>query len=712
MAKFSFNSDNLDSDNSLIIEGIKIDSTFTEIDPLDVLSSLINSQGDINGDGNNDLFVQSSLLLVNNALIQENFLLFGSDSLPSTINLAELDSSNGFFFSSSLVFASSFADINGDDLDELFLTTVDPLEQRTSTAIILGNNEFPETIDIENLDADEGFTVFDNENSLVALSIEGDINNDNINDLAFFSASDSEETSEVINKIVFGLEDYGTGLDISNLDGTNGFIVNDTVTLSGTGEDINRDEFDDLIFISNSNPINYIIFGQSEFEPELDLDELASDEGFIIIESGSTESDRLNSVFSGDINGDEINDIIVQKSIISENTEGESITESARVFVVYGSNDNTQTTIDLANLDGNNGFSFDSQTELQSVVDINGDSLQDLFIKDTTNNQIYVIFGGDNIAANFDFSTLDGTNGFAIENTNIESQTLVNSGIIGDINGDSIDDVSLGTEDDKIYVLLGSQEEFPTSIDLTDIDTNALEISGNRTTGGIAGFSDLNGDGADEIIFNAVISEEDNTNEEGNTLASSSIVFGDSDLSFATNNLANRPTIELFRFRNTFFDSGTYVFVGEAEKDAILADEDLRNTFSLDGVQEDGTVNPAFKASPEPGDDLIDFYRLKSLDVPGTFLFVGREEYDLIFADDSDQRDKWQPEGFDGEGNDIPEFYLLDGSADSGIPFNRFQNTQNNTFLYAGPGESEAIENDADLSSLFNNQGLAFKSLP
>ena len=58
------------------------------------------------------------------------------------------------------------------------------------------------------------------------------------------------------------------------------------------------------------------------------------------------------------------------------------------------------------------------------------------------------------------------------------------------------------------------------------------------------------------------------------------------------------------------------------------------------------------------------------------------------------------------------KLYLLDGSADRGVEFNRFQNTQNGTFLYAGPGETETIENDPNLSDIFVNQGVAFESLP
>ena len=170
-------------------------------------------------------------------------------------------------------------------------------------------------------------------------------------------------------------------------------------------------------------------------------------------------------------------------------------------------------------------------------------------------------------------------------------------------------------------------------------------------------------------------------------------------------------TIELFRFRNTTFSTGTYIFVGEAERDAILANPDFNQTFELDGVNPDGSVNPAFTASTQPGDDLEGFFRLSSLDNPGTFLFVGQGEYDAIFAEGSDQRDRWEPQGFDADGNDIPEFYLYGVGAGLGTPFNRFQNRANNTFLFAGPEETAAINSDPNFSAAFLDQGGAFESI-
>lgn len=183
------------------------------------------------------------------------------------------------------------------------------------------------------------------------------------------------------------------------------------------------------------------------------------------------------------------------------------------------------------------------------------------------------------------------------------------------------------------------------------------------------------------------------------------IVFGDENLDDGDLTVAESvggATVELFRFRNTEFNTGTYLFVGAGERDNILNDPGLSETFELEGF--------AFTASLEPGDDLIPFYRIQSIDTPGTYLFVGESEYNNIFAEDSDQRDKWTPEGLDG-GEDVPDFYLLDNDVDRGTQFNRFQNTQNGTFLYAGPSETQDIENNPLFDDVFENQGDAFESL-
>ena len=162
---------------------------------------------------------------------------------------------------------------------------------------------------------------------------------------------------------------------------------------------------------------------------------------------------------------------------------------------------------------------------------------------------------------------------------------------------------------------------------------------------------------------------------------------------------------EFYRFRNTNYDTGGYLFVGEEEKNAILANPDFNQTFELKG-----NGSPAFTSSNEPGDDLIPFYRLRSLDTPGTNLFVSTEEYNSIFMEGSDQHNKWVAEGLDTEGIDIPEFYLYGVGAGQGIEFHRFQDINNHSYLFAGPEETQNIYNDPLLSANFVDEGIAFEA--
>ncbi len=173
--------------------------------------------------------------------------------------------------------------------------------------------------------------------------------------------------------------------------------------------------------------------------------------------------------------------------------------------------------------------------------------------------------------------------------------------------------------------------------------------------------------------------------------------------------LENDDLSKFYRFRNTNYETGGYFFVGEEEKNAILANPDLNQTFILEGVNKDGTVNPAFIASVIFQADLRPFYRLRSLEIPDTNLFV-EGGYEDIFIEDSTQKDKWIKEGLDTEGIDIPEFYLYGVGAGQGIEFHRFQDINNHSYLFAGPEETEAIYNDPLLSANYVDQGIAFES--
>ena len=173
----------------------------------------------------------------------------------------------------------------------------------------------------------------------------------------------------------------------------------------------------------------------------------------------------------------------------------------------------------------------------------------------------------------------------------------------------------------------------------------------------------------------------------------------------------NPITIELYRFNNTTTDTGTYLFVGKEERDAIKANPDLNQTFELEGVTEDGTVNSAFRAFLQPGNDLIPIFRLRHSHQAGMYLFVGEEEHQSIFAADSPQKDNWISEGVDDEGNDIAEFYLYSSGSGLGASFERYRNVENGSYLYVTVTEGAAIRSNPDLAEIFIYEGGAFESI-
>jgi hypothetical protein len=170
--------------------------------------------------------------------------------------------------------------------------------------------------------------------------------------------------------------------------------------------------------------------------------------------------------------------------------------------------------------------------------------------------------------------------------------------------------------------------------------------------------------------------------------------------------------VYLYRFRNKNYSSGTYLFSGDEEANTILANPNLNQTFELEGNSNPPFGDtPAFKVSTESAEGLIPFYRLRSKEVVGTYLFVGLEEYSNIFSANSGQQDKWVKEGLDENGNDVADFYLYGAASNEGVTFNRFRNQENGTYLFAGPTETNSIINDPNLSNVFMNEGVAFGAL-
>ncbi len=211
-------------------------------------------------------------------------------------------------------------------------------------------------------------------------------------------------------------------LSLADLDGTNGFRLEgiDRNDASGSSVsdagDVNGDGFADLIvgapFADPGGRRNagesYVVFGDpAGFGGALDLAALDGTNGFRL--DGIDELDLSGGSVSGagDVNGDGYADLIVgapRADPVGPSTERRYTGES---YVVFGDPGGFGGALDLAALDGTNGFRLDgidpgdfAGLSVSGAGDVNGDGLADLIVGAPTANpggrdragESYVVF--------------------------------------------------------------------------------------------------------------------------------------------------------------------------------------------------------------------------------------------------------------------------------------------------------------------------------
>jgi hypothetical protein len=175
----------------------------------------------------------------------------------------------------------------------------------------------------------------------------------------------------------------------------------------------------------------------------LNLSDLDGSNGFVINSPSNAaySSSSLTISSAGDINGDGFTDLFVRLDNTSDGDYEfpETSTTTTSAYVVFGGlNVGASGSIDLSSLDGNNGFRlngtyysypyyFQSGLSVTTASDLNNDGIADLIIGASSANpndiydagSTYILFGGTNIGAggSIDPSTLDGSNGFTINGT-------------------------------------------------------------------------------------------------------------------------------------------------------------------------------------------------------------------------------------------------------------------------------------------------------
>ncbi|QOJ24926.1 MAG: FG-GAP repeat protein [Gammaproteobacteria bacterium] len=473
------------------------------------------------------------------------------DFLKGNINLYSLDGSNGFRLTESIVSdypnykVSSAGDFNGDGFDDVMIgvensdSDIDSLGSSNLVSdaayIVFGKNSgFGATLDLSNLNGSNGFRI-DGINANVSndfsISNAGDINADGFDDLVIGTTLYGPDSGYSGNAyVLFGkAAGFNASLDLSRLDGSNGFRVNGLAVAEDPGNfvssagDFNGDGFDDMILGSPVAHSSYLIFGKaSGFDAVLNLTHLNADKGFRL--DGIATGDTVNT--AGDVNGDGFDDLIISAPYADLN--GES---SGSSYVVFGKAEGMNESLDLSSLDGSNGFRLDGEAagdhagySISTAGDVNGDGFDDLIVGAPgvdPNDSSYVVFGkASGFSAVLGLSSLDGDNGFRLDGEREFSGAGSSVSGIGDFNGDGFDDLMIGAPNadpdgfrvGASYIVFGKESGFSASLNLSSLDgSNGLILKGPQLNGRLGDFisdaGDVNGDGLDDVIMS--VSESD-----------------------------------------------------------------------------------------------------------------------------------------------------------------------------------------------------------
>ncbi|AFZ51399.1 Ig-like domain-containing protein [Dactylococcopsis salina] len=250
--------------------------------------------------------------------------------------------------------------------------------------------------------------------------------------------ADGETTGSVqvmVNDDEVVEEDETATFTISNP--SNGLALGDTVEASGA-------------IIDNDEQVN----PPSSFPAVLELSSLDGSNGFTL--NGVDEDDDSGESVSsaGDVNGDGIDDLIIGADGADPNGD-----DSGESYVVFGDSSGFPATVELSSLDGSNGFTLNGVDEddfsgwsVSSAGDVNGDGIADLIIgavfadpNGDDSGESYVVFGDSSgFPATVELSSLNGGNGFTLNGVDELDFSGGSVSGAGDVNGDGVDDLIIG----------------------------------------------------------------------------------------------------------------------------------------------------------------------------------------------------------------------------------------------------------------------------
>ncbi len=366
----------------------------------------------------------------------------------------------------------------------------------------------------------------------------GDVNGDGFDDFLIGAIRESANGAySGAAYVVFGKAGGLTSpLELASLNGTNGFAIRGAAaaellggSVSAAG-DFNGDGFGDIIvgatnsFVGTSTGAAYVIFGKAgPFAPVLEVSALNGTNGFKL--RGASPGDQAGRAVhsAGDVNGDGFDDVVIGATAVKTG----AVLFTGRAYVVFGRATSPGATLDLASLNGANGFAIAGVTSVAQVGgtvgggDVNGDGFSDVIVGAIGTGKTHVVFGkATPFAPTLAVTALNGTNGFTINGGARDPAASVSAA--GDVNGDGLGDLLIASA----FVVFGKAgNTFGATVNLAAltgangfrIDVKNVDVSRQN----LSAAGDVNGDGFDDVLLGAP-----RTDSRGRESGEAYIIYG------------------------------------------------------------------------------------------------------------------------------------------------------------------------------------------